>query len=81
MLSSNRMSAAVKYNYADWMFGGLMFLLCAGLTVLRVITGRVRSRTPNSCGSAPRSHPVECSAARPSGRPEENIRPQAIRSM
>jgi signal transduction histidine kinase len=35
MLSSNRMSTAVKHNYADWMFGALMFLLCAGLTVLQ----------------------------------------------
>lgn len=31
----NRMSARSKQTYTDWMFGGLMFLLCAGLTVLQ----------------------------------------------
>jgi signal transduction histidine kinase len=31
----NRMSARNKQTYTDWMFGGLMFLLCAGLTVLQ----------------------------------------------
>ncbi len=31
----NRMSARKRQTYADWMFGGLMFVLCAGLTVLQ----------------------------------------------
>jgi signal transduction histidine kinase len=31
----NRMSADNKQTYTDWMFGALMFVLCAGLTVLQ----------------------------------------------
>ncbi len=53
MLSVDRMSSAVKYNYTDWMFGGLMVLLCAGLTVLRSTTGPAKSRMPNWRASAP----------------------------
>ena len=32
---SNRMSKSVKHNYTDWLFAGLMCLLCVGLTVLQ----------------------------------------------
>ena len=31
----NRMNARNKQTYTDWMFGGLILLLCAGLTVLQ----------------------------------------------